>query len=246
MQGGSTPPFSTTRVSSFAFVQLPQLEPRRYQLLAVDDDASALRLIEHCLLRAPDFQCDVSLAKDAEEAKQKLATDRFDAVLADQMMPGENGIELLMHVREEYPDTLRLLITAYSSLGAVLRAVNLAQVHSYIEKPFDPRHLSRAVYEALLRRQERERTRVINAKGVQEAMEMVQGLERALGGIGQRPDGAGVTFVFDSPVDFNQFIFELLQARSSAIKDVHVFEGRFHVTIAIQAAPTAEKGPSTA
>lgn len=197
--------------------------------------------MEHCLLKATDFQCDVSLAKDAEEAKHKLSSDRFDAVLADQMMPGENGIELLMHVREEYPETLRVLITAYSSLGAVLRAVNLAQVHSYIEKPFDPRHLNRAVYEALLRRQERERTRVINAKGVREALEMIQGLEKTLGGTPQRSDGTGVTFVFDSPVDFNQFIFELLQAKTSAIKDVHVFEGRFHVTVVIQVSPANEK-----
>ncbi|MDE1820779.1 MAG: response regulator [Euryarchaeota archaeon] len=234
MSGAVNPSSAASRVSSFAFVQLPELEPRRYQVLVVDDDESALQLIEHCLKSATDFECEASLAKDAAEAKSKLSSDRFDAVLADQMMPGENGIELLMHVKEEYPQTLRILITAYSSLGAVLRAVNLAQVHSYIEKPFDPRHLNRAVYEALLRRQERQKTQVMNARSVEDALQMLQGLERALGGAPTRPDGAGVTFTFDSPVDFNQFIFEILQAKASVIKDVHVFEGRFHVMVSIQ------------
>ncbi len=241
MDARSSPGTAATRVPSFAFVPLPQLENRRYHFLVVDDDESALHLIEHCLMKSAEFQCEVTLAKDASEAKSHLSSDRFDAVLADQVMPGENGIELLMDVREEYPETLRLLITAYSSLGAVLRAVNLAQVHSYIEKPFDPRHLNRAVYEALLRRQERERTQVVNPKGVEDALEMVQGLEETIGAVPPKPDGSGVTFVFDSPVDFNQFIFELLQGKRSAIKDVHVFESRFHVTLSIQSSETAAR-----
>lgn len=235
MERRSTPP-AATRVSSFAFVPLDDLETRAYRVLLVDDDPDSLTLMERTLLKASEFHPEVALAHDAKQALQILTERSFDMVIADQMMPEMNGIELLIEVREHYPDTLRTLITAYPSLGTVLRAVNLAQVHSYIEKPFDPRHLNRAVYEALLRRQEREHTMVVNARDVEEALSIIHGLERELPG---KQDGSGVTFVFASPVDFNQFIFEMLQAKRSGIKDVHVFESRFHVTISIAPAIAA-------
>lgn len=243
MSNDPSPPNEARRVSSFAFVPLSELEPKTYRFLLVDDDPDALRLLEHGLKHAKDFECELVLAKDAEEARHELDRSPFDAVLADQVMPGQNGIDLLMEVRERSPDTLRILITAYTSLGAVLRAVNLAQVHSYIEKPYDPRALNRALSEALLRRQERNRTQLIDAHGVGEAVEMLRAFEANVATASGGSPRSGVTFSFDSPVEFNRFTFEVLQSKASAIKDVHVFEGRFHVTLAIQPGPEREAAP---
>jgi response regulator RpfG family c-di-GMP phosphodiesterase len=234
------PPSETRRVSSFAFVPLTELEHRTYKFLLVDDDPDSLMLLQRGLAHAKDFACENTLAHDAQEARKAMVGKTFDAVIADQVMPGQNGIDFLMEVREHSPETLRILITAYPSLGAVLRAVNLAQVHTYLEKPYDPRALNRALSEALLRRQERSRTEVFDVHNVGEAVEMLRGFESESKGAQSSGRPWGVTFSFDSSVDFNRFTFEVLQARASAIRDVHVFEGKFHVTLSVQPSRDAD------
>jgi hypothetical protein len=94
--------------------------------------------------------------------------------------------------------------------------------------------VGRTVYEALLRRQERSRTQVVHPATVEEALQLVHDFETRLATGSHELVKPGVTLTFDSPVDFNRFIFEMTQAKASVIKDVHVFEGRYHVTVTIR------------
>jgi CheY-like chemotaxis protein len=206
----------------------------RYRILVVDDDEDIRTLLEHTLTHAQEFDAEVALAEDARQGVAQLQKGTYDLVLSDQIMPEENGIAFLMEVKERWPQTLRMLITAHTNLGSVLRAVNLAQVHGYIEKPFDPLEVNRTIYEALARRQSRERAQVINVSSVQEALKLVEDFSSRLTGTSSGVVRVGLTLAFDSPVDFNRFTFELMQARGHSIGDVHVFEGRYHVTVLLQ------------
>jgi CheY-like chemotaxis protein len=210
---------------------LDDLERRPYQILVVDDDEDIRRLLAHTLARATEFEARVDVAADAAQALQLMGSKEYDVVLSDQIMPEENGISFLMTVKERYPSTIRMLITAHTNLGSVLRAVNLAQVHGYVEKPFDPGEVNAAIYEALLRRQRRERGPLIHVSQVREALKLVRDMEEHLS---SRPPGVvrvGITVSFGSAQDFNRFTFEMMQSRYSTIGDVHVFEGRYHVTV---------------
>lgn len=207
--------------------------PRRYRILVVDDDEAIRTLLEHTLTRAKEFDCDVTLAMDARQGLAELAQKPYDLVLSDQIMPEANGIAFLMEVKDRYPDTIRMLITAHTNLSSVLRAVNLAQVHGYIEKPFDPLEVNHTINEALSRHEERLSGQVINVQSVQDATKMVREFEERLAGAPSEMIKAGLTFVFDSPTDFNRFTFEMVQSKASTISDVHVFEGRFHVTVTV-------------
>ncbi len=215
-----------------------ELESKTYRFLVVDDDEDIRRLLSHTLVRSAEFRCTVDTAEDAPHALALLEKNAYDAVLSDQIMPEENGIAFLMEVKDRWPATLRFLITAHTNLGSVLRAVNLAQVHSYIEKPFDPSEVNRALVEALLRRQRRLRGQVIHISQVQEALRLV----RDVGGqITNPPSGmlrVGLTFSFQTAQDFNRFTFEIMRSKDASIGDVHVFEGRFHVTVAVGTRPS--------
>ncbi len=210
------------------------LDKRRYRILVVEDDPDILALLRLTLSKAKEFDSDVVLAPDARTAMDQLAKQPIDVVLSDQIMPNENGIAFLMEVKERYPETVRMLITAHTNVGAVLRAVNLAQVHGYIEKPFDPQEVNRRLHEALLRRQERVQGVVINVSRVEEALEVVREFEKRVASAPREVVKLGVTLAFESSVDFNRFTFEVLRSKTAQIGDVHVFEGRFHVTVTLR------------
>jgi signal transduction histidine kinase len=59
-------------------------------------------------------------------------------LVADQRMPGMTGVQLIEVVRGEFPDVLRMLMTAYSDLDAAIDAINLGRVQRYIQKPWEP------------------------------------------------------------------------------------------------------------
>ena len=215
------------------------LDRRRYRILVVDDDPDILALLQRTLSKAKEFESEVLVAPDPKVAIELLAKHPIDVVLSDQIMPEENGISFLMDVKERYPQPVWMLITAHTNVGAVLRAVNLAQVHGYIEKPFDPQEVNRRLYEALLRRQERVRTVLINVSRVDEALQVVREFEEKMAKAPKEVVKVGLTLAFESPVDFNRFTFEVFQSKGSRIGDVHVFEGRFHVTVTLRPPPAA-------
>lgn len=100
-------------------------------VLFVDDDESNLMVWE----TAFSSRFPVLIADGAERALALLRTHEVGVVLADQRMPGTTGIELLEAVRNEFPDTIRVLITAYADLNAAVDAINRGHVRRYLRKP---------------------------------------------------------------------------------------------------------------
>ncbi len=105
-------------------------------ILVVDDDDRLRALIARYL---GDQGYRVTGAKDAKDAKAKLAGMAFDLIVVDVMMPGQNGIELTRALR----DTLDLPILMLTAMGEPEdRIAGLeAGVDDYLAKPFEPREL---------------------------------------------------------------------------------------------------------
>jgi PAS domain S-box-containing protein len=70
-----------------------------------------------------------------------LASTQIQIVISDQRMPNKTGIEFLAEVAELYPDTVRILLTAYSEAEVIIDAINRGQVYQYITKPFETKNL---------------------------------------------------------------------------------------------------------
>jgi two-component system response regulator HydG len=72
-----------------------------------------------------------------EEALQVLEEDPYDLVFLDIMMPGMNGLEALRHIKQNYPATLVVMMTAYASIESAVEAMKEG-ASDYLLKPLDP------------------------------------------------------------------------------------------------------------
>lgn len=115
------------------------------KVLFVDDDAANLVVCEAAL--ADRFE--VLTALDAVRALELVGDHEVGVVVADQRMPGMTGVELLERIADDYPDTIRLLLTAYSDLPAAIDAINRGKVRRYLRKPWQPDILRAEIRDSL-------------------------------------------------------------------------------------------------
>ena len=117
-------------------------------ILAVDDEAPALRTLSRLLIRH-GYECEV--ASSAEEARRVMSRKTFELVLADVNMPGGSGMDLLDFVVREYPDTATVMVTALDDSALAERALS-SGAYGYVIKPFRPNEILINVSNALRRR----------------------------------------------------------------------------------------------
>jgi diguanylate cyclase len=101
-------------------------------LMVVDDEPYILSTLSALL--CDEFE--VFVANSAEAAQNLFAERQPDIVLSDQKMPRMGGVQLLEWVRQNYPKTIRLMMTGFADLQEAVEAINRGQVYHYIPKPW--------------------------------------------------------------------------------------------------------------
>ena len=112
-------------------------------LLTVDDDPEVLRAVERDLRRHYSEHYRVLRAESGTAAldalrQLKKRNDSVGLMLVDQRMPQMSGVEFISQAADLFPDAKRVLLTAYADTDAAIRAINLARIHHYLLKPWDP------------------------------------------------------------------------------------------------------------
>ncbi len=102
------------------------------RILVVDDEESIREFLE-IMLKKEGYE--VTLAEDGQKAKDLLAKKSFDMIISDLQMPNVTGIELLKHVKESYPETVFMLITAFGTTETAVEAMKMG-AYDYLTKPF--------------------------------------------------------------------------------------------------------------
>ena len=116
----------------------------RCTLLVVDDEHYILTTLAHLL--SDDF--DVLTADSADAAKELFGRQPIDLILSDQKMPRTPGVQLLEWVRENYPKTVRVLMTGYVELEDAIAAINRGHVYHYLLKPWRTEELRQVLRHA--------------------------------------------------------------------------------------------------
>ena len=117
------------------------------KLMIVDDEETlTYSLYQSFILAKQNYE--VVTASSGEEASEKLKKTEFDLVITDISMPGMSGLELLAWIRENYPDTAVVIMTAYGSEDKKEEAISLGAIN-YIEKPFEIKEIKQLVMEIL-------------------------------------------------------------------------------------------------
>ena len=112
------------------------MENSKYHILIVDDDDRIRGLLKDYLSRNEYI---ISTAEDAEQAKLKLEIIKFDIVILDVMMPGQDGYELTKEIKKNLKTPV-ILLTAKGEVENRIKGLELG-ADDYIGKPFEPREL---------------------------------------------------------------------------------------------------------
>ncbi|MEN9502155.1 MAG: hypothetical protein RI964_1440 [Pseudomonadota bacterium] len=111
------------------------------KVLFVDDEERILNSLR-ALFR---MQYDVTVSTDGYHAIELLKREHFHLLISDQRMPTMQGVELLRRAKEVSPYTVRILLTGFSDLAAIVGSVNDGEVYRYISKPWDSEELKEAI-----------------------------------------------------------------------------------------------------
>jgi DNA-binding NtrC family response regulator len=116
-----------------------------YKIMIVDDEPANLRTLER--LFRQDYQ--VVTAPSGAEALTLLHQHDVALLISDQRMPAMTGIELMMKTVAIRPQMVKILLTGYTDVGALIDAINSGLVYQYLTKPWNNDDLRLTVSRAL-------------------------------------------------------------------------------------------------
>ncbi|HSH88731.1 MAG TPA: response regulator, partial [Ramlibacter sp.] len=117
----------------------------RARLLLVDDEARILGALS-ALFR---LKYDVMTCTDGHAALEMVRKHRPDVIISDQRMPQMPGVEFLRQAREVDPSSVRILLTGYSDLAAIVGSINDGEVFRFVNKPWSNQEMKDTVAQAV-------------------------------------------------------------------------------------------------
>lgn len=106
------------------------------RLLLVDDEANILQALRRILTRALRDEVRIESFDDPRAALTRAAETAFDVVISDFRMPVMDGVSFLKAFRQIQPDAVRVILSATTDFDSLVTAVNEAEIHRYLIKPW--------------------------------------------------------------------------------------------------------------
>ena len=129
-------------------------------ILVIDDDKRLNNLLEKFLKDNNHF---VDTAQNAKSARKKISIVAYDIIILDIMMPGENGLDLLKFIRENYDTPVLMLSAMKDTKNRIIGFERGAD--DYLGKPFEPKELLLRI-KAILRRTEENKIIPLNKSNI--------------------------------------------------------------------------------
>jgi sigma-B regulation protein RsbU (phosphoserine phosphatase) len=151
-----------------------------HPILYVDDEEDNLKVFNSAFRR--DYE--IHLALSGQEGFEILKKHEIHLIITDQRMPEMTGIQFLEKIIPDYPDCIRMILTGFSDIEAIIQAINTGRVYRYITKPWNKEELKINIDKGLetyhLREQNRkliEDLKVANQTLEQKVIERTQKIE---------------------------------------------------------------------
>ncbi len=117
-----------------------------FTFLFVDDEEGVLNTLERIFL---DENYRILTATSADKALEIMKLEKIHLIISDHRMPRITGAELLRDVKQQWPDTIRIMLTGYADIQSIMGAVNDGAVYKFITKPWNDEDLRLTVSLAL-------------------------------------------------------------------------------------------------
>lgn len=115
------------------------------RVLFVDDEQNILDGLRNLLWKYRR-KLDMAFARGGEAALEQLAEGPFDVIVSDMRMPGMDGATLLQKVKQEYPDTVRIVLSGHAERETIFRALPVS--HQFLSKPCGAEKLCNVIEQA--------------------------------------------------------------------------------------------------
>ena len=120
------------------------MSEKKIDILYVDDEENNLISFKATFR----LKYNVIIATSADAAMKILEAKSVEIIITDQRMPNVTGIEFLEKVIVKYPDPVRILLTGFADMSAVIDAVNKGKIFHYLNKPWNERELDETIKKA--------------------------------------------------------------------------------------------------
>lgn len=111
-------------------------------ILYIDDEMNNLQSFKATFR----LKYTVHIAISGDEAKKILDSNpTIEIIITDQRMPNMTGVEFLESIIDTHPDPIRILLTGYADLNAVIDAVNKGKIFHYMSKPWNEEELTKTI-----------------------------------------------------------------------------------------------------
>ncbi|HUM48070.1 MAG TPA: response regulator, partial [Chitinophagales bacterium] len=121
------------------------MDEEKFNVLYVDDEENNLISFRAAFRR----NYNIFTATSAAEGIRLLHQHTIPIIITDQRMPQMTGVQFLEKIIPEYPDTIRMILTGFSDIEAIIQAINTGRVFRYITKPWDENELKMTIDNAI-------------------------------------------------------------------------------------------------
>ena len=136
------------------------MSDKKIDILYVDDEENNLVSFKATFR----LKYNVLIASSADAAIKILESKPVEIIITDQRMPQMTGIEFLEKIIDKYPDPIRILLTGYADMNAVIDAVNKGKIFHYLSKPWSEQELNETIKKAFEVYQSNKEIKEMNSK----------------------------------------------------------------------------------
>jgi YesN/AraC family two-component response regulator len=115
-------------------------------VMFVDDEPQVLNAIRRVVRNEP---YDPRFAAGGIQALEILKQTQVQVIVSDLNMPEMDGLALLKSVQQDYPETIRIVLSGVTDIDPILEAIHVGKVYRYITKPYNERELMLTVRQAV-------------------------------------------------------------------------------------------------
>ena len=120
--------------------------PTDLHVMFIDDEQNILNSIKRSLRKEPYH---LIIMNNATEALDYLKDHQVEVIISDQRMPEMTGIELFKQIKRQWPQTYRILLSGYTEVDTIIKAINDGEIYKFITKPWNELELKVHIQRAL-------------------------------------------------------------------------------------------------
>ena len=113
-------------------------------LLIIDDEVQITQSLQRLFRR----KYNVFITNNCKDAYDILRNTEISVIISDQRMPEMTGVQFFTNIKDEFPNPVRLILTAYTDVEEIISAINDGNIFRYIRKPWDPIEIETIVKES--------------------------------------------------------------------------------------------------